>query len=186
MAKASKPSNSTVWPREGLWLVDAIKAVSGQALWDGWMMAQAALSSRPLSSPRLVRFKSERPLSSQPGWFYSNRPPPADEQRRIAEWERAREACLSPLRTAWNNGVLIAKGRRGDPLAEQVHIHSPASAGWELRVHDWERSIILDPAGGGRKIYDLRFFAGASEVKPKKEPATWLAEMRASHPQRPG
>lgn len=83
------------------------------------------------------------------------------------DWEAVAEHPLKELITAaheceplidqWNSGALYAKGRRGDPLSSLVEI-PPPSAHWDLFVADFSHSIIEDPMGKGRKIYDLRFF----------------------------
>ena len=72
-----------------------------------------------------------------------------------------------PLVDHWNSGALIAKGRRGDPLS-LPNVIPPPSASWELYVADFSHSIIDDPIGEGKKIYDLRFFVPEPLPAPAK------------------
>jgi hypothetical protein len=74
------------------------------------------------------------------------------------------EAFAQPLLQLWNSGALIAKARRGDPISSPVDIPPPSTV-WEVRVVDIMRSVIEDPIGHGKYIYDLRFF-----LEPKAKP----------------
>jgi hypothetical protein len=71
-----------------------------------------------------------------------------------------------PLLRAWNSGNLIAMGRRDDPLSAPIKILPPSTV-WVARVVDFTHSVIEDPIGQGKEIYDLRFFLPEPQPKAK-------------------
>jgi hypothetical protein len=130
MAEATQQLPLQHWPAEGRRFGEIIKEFVGA---EAWLLLTKATDG----SQHIVHLAPGDVISYAPN----------------DRWVEALTACR-PFLTLWTSGALIAKGRRGDPLADPVEI-APPSIGWEIWVVSFTRSIIRDPAGG--EIYDLRF-----------------------------
>lgn len=147
MAKADQLLSLDQWPPEGRTLRDIVEQLIGPAA-----LSELTEHTADRLSPRL---------------------------KAIAKWTSIRldaiEAC-QPLLLRWNSGALIAKGRRGDPLSASAEI-LPPSTNWVPRVVDFTHSVIEDPIGQGKEIFDLRFFPKPSpelESKDRTGTKTWI------------
>jgi hypothetical protein len=166
MAKAHVKSSPEPWPAEGLPLKAAIERVSGTVLSDAHASALFAGITHTTD----------------------------EGARRIRDARHETERALSLLLDAWNNGALVATGRRVDPLSASVPIPPPGVT-WRLRILDAGRSVIVDPGFDRKCIFDLRFWPiematspsvasrpSASPVPP--DPKDWLvgevAQRRAA------
>jgi hypothetical protein len=132
--------------------------------------------------------------------FVGDRPPPRVSYPRSIylaakyiegdnDYTAALRSCL-PLIDAWNAGVLIAKGRRGSPLAPLEEI-PPPRVGWTMEIASLLQSRIIEPGTllkDRRSIYDLRFYSasvatlesGKVAVTPKPLPAKKWIEAAAN------
>jgi hypothetical protein len=126
------------WSPEGLSLKDTLARVA-PIEWRAFLVAKNAAQNIPRG---LVAGGGQSPET----WG------------RAAASDKALGDLEAALVAVWDRGDIVAKGRRGDPLAEPVII--PSSRGtYRLRITSTARSEIHDPGRRGGKIFDLKFYS---------------------------
>src|SRR5262252_9994673 len=106
---ATDTGKPTPWPAEGLPLLDTMARVVPHA-WRRYQVAQEAAAHVPRHRRIAGGGASDH------------------EHALIEAQDAAFEACLSAVVLAWDQGQLIAKGRRGDPLGAPIDIAPPKRA----------------------------------------------------------
>lgn len=151
MAKADRELAPLLWLAEGGTLAEIIEHLTGP---EGWSVLTEANRHW---SPLIAR-----------AWVLQQRDLGFADEADV----KAVSACL-PLIDYWNAGRLIAKGRRGDPLAEPIEIAAP-SVGWSVVVDNLPQSIIRDPANPRAQIFDVRFMPPVTHQPKQLKTKPWI------------
>jgi hypothetical protein len=146
MAIADVPSSIADLPAEGRTLGELIELLISP---EAWILLTTRTGDRP---PPPAAGRGERQLLP----VYLSRERLDRFADKNDEYAVAVRACL-PLLDAWNADRLIAKGRRGSPIAPSEEIPPPRIR-WTMVIESLTRSTLRDPGNRLGKIYDLHFY----------------------------